>query len=92
MREVINESEGDNKGQSGVLLLPINKGDIMKIRYINEVLYCCDMMKTAMKDYRTIIYNEDNIRFSISLRNGDYWIETIKFCPFCGEEIKITNE
>ena len=56
----------------------------MKIKYINEVDYCCNKMKETLNKDCNIGYLSDE---GVCIINPTYKLY-INFCPFCGEKIE----
>ena len=59
----------------------------MKIKYVNEIEYCCKEMKELMKNDDFINYRKNKLNFAIDLKDGGYIKASIQYCPFCGEKV-----
>ena len=57
----------------------------MKIKYINEVTYCCDRMENYMEKTSYIYVSDSKVFLDINFYANKVLID---YCPFCGEKIE----
>ena len=63
----------------------------MKIKYVNNIDFCCERMKDNMQMARMLCI-EGKLMFNRHLTSGDSLEEELKYCPFCGKKIEIDYE
>ena len=77
------------------------KEERMRIRYINEEIYCCDDMEKLLNKDDFTYYDKENrsktfniLMFKGYVRNSniDYIKIPIRYCPFCGEKVEFAKE
>jgi len=65
----------------------------MKIKYINEITYCCKCMEDYKFMYNFFTYTENEARLNVYAPNRiDFLIREIHYCPFCGEKIELIKK
>ncbi len=63
----------------------------MKIKYVNNIGFCCVKMKDNMQMARILCY-DGKLIFNRHLPSGDILEEEILYCPFCGQKVEIDYE